>query len=120
MVQSENEVPGLKQRSEFTTLVRVIKSDSGKWKLSAYSAAVFMTESVSVNVSVRRVFDAFVLPPSVHPQRPGSQKRPCDGGQRYEDRRLRSRQRRAQYRLLQKDHERESPSIVMSSVGLSF
>ena len=98
--------------------MRVIKSDSGKWKLSAYSAAVFMTESV--NVSVRRVFDAFVLPPSVHPQRPGSQKRPCDGGQRYEDRRLRSRQRRAQYRLLQKDHERESPSIMMSSVRLSI
>ena len=43
----------------------------------------------------------------VYPQRPGSQKRPCDGGQRYEDRRLRPRQRRAQYRLLQKDHQRE-------------
>ena len=95
-------------------LVRVIKSDSGKWKLSAYSAPVLMTESV--NVSVRRVFDPFVLPPSVHPQRPGSQKRPCDGGQRYEDRRLRSRQRRAQYRLLQKDHERESPSVMMKSI----
>lgn len=68
---------------------------------------------MSVNADAPpRVFDVFVFPPSVHPQRLGSQKRPCDGGQRYEDRRLRSRQRRAQYRLLQKDHEREFESRV--------
>lgn len=68
------------------------------------------SSSECVCVLRRYVFDVFVPLPSVHPQRLGSQERPCDGGQRYEDRRLRSRQRRAQYRLLQKDHERESYS----------
>lgn len=60
------------------------------------------------------MFDVFVLLPSVYPQRSGSQKRPCDGGQRYEDRRLRSRQRCAQYRLLQKDHKREKEMICFN------
>lgn len=54
------------------------------------------------------VFDARVPPSSVYPQGLGSQKRPGDGGQRHEDRRLRPRQGRAQHRLLQEDHQRES------------
>lgn len=65
-----------------------------------------------LSVSSLRVSDVFAFPPSVHPQRLGGQKRPRDGRQRYEDRRLRPRQRRAQYRLLQKDHQRESPGSL--------
>lgn len=49
----------------------------------------------------------FVFVPSVYPQRPGSQKRPRHRRQRDENRRLRSRPRRTQHRLLQEDNKRE-------------
>lgn len=44
---------------------------------------------------------------SVYPQRPSSEERSGHRGQRDEDRRLWLGQRRAQYRLLQKDHQCE-------------